>query len=214
MSKKIIFGLISGLWLAAGSVLAQSGEVSESFHLETQVLELQSSVGGREEFEAVQSGDIKLEAATVDADQDGAIDFYSSDADFDDRREFVDALIKEAKTGDENIVAVEISDEETTIRYKRPAKLFGIIPVAYTHAFTLDGKGNLSHGRPWWLMFAADDAADFELGVEAAFQHNQSNLDFLKLQSIIARQSRALQTLSNILKNRHEASMSAVRNMK
>lgn len=230
MIKKILSIAVSGLWLVAGVAGAHEGEV----HQAAQVLEAQSSVGGKAEFDAVQSGAVRLntkvrvdshaeaeKAESVSEAKDGPRFRFSWDSQADlgvDEQRAAEVALKlraeAAAKADTNIQGVEITPEEVTIDYRRPAKLFGFIPVAYSHAFTLDGKGQISHGRPWWLIFASDDAVDFELGVEAAFQHNQSNLDFLKLQNIIDRQDKILQTLSNILKTRHDVAMSAIRNMK
>lgn len=117
------------------------------------------------------------------------------------------------KTKDENIARAVAEPEKVEVRYKRPAKLFGFLPVAYQHAFTLDGKGQLSHGRPWWLIFATDDAAQFGDDVKKAYQNNQSNLEFLKLQNIIQRQLKALEILTNVLKAQNDAAQSSIQNI-
>ena len=137
-----------------------------------------------------------------------------------------DADQKEAIAKKVDVVAGKVFGMETALRnvtvepnsvsvsVERPAKLLGFIPVAYEHAFTIDDKGKVSQGKPWWLIFATNDSVDFTKGVEAAFQHNQSNLDFTKFQDIVERQSQAFQTLSNVLKAAHETAMNAIRNIK
>ncbi len=134
-----------------------------------------------------------------------------------EKKEAVDNLEKNAKSvtdADENIVSAEISPEEVKVSYKRPAKLFGFIPVAYYHAFTVDGKGNVSHGTPWWLAFATDDASTFGADVAEVFQHNQSDLRFIKMQTVMEQQLQRFSALSNVMKARHEAAMNSIRNMK
>ncbi len=184
-------------------------------------------VGGRAEMEKFNNKNLQ----TADLDRDGAEDVVVSETsrqtpkrDFGDRvqirgwdpdrKEALEAKLKLITDKDENIAKAEVEQEKIKISYRRPAKLLGFIPVAYYHAFTMDGKGNISHGKPWWLALASSDANDFASEVSAAFQNNQSNLDFLRLQDLVARQSRAFEILSNILKTRHDVAMNAIRNMK
>lgn len=131
-----------------------------------------------------------------------------------DRKEAIEQRVKKVVEADPNIAKSEIEEGKIKISYRRPAKLFGFIPVAYYHAFTMDGKGNLAQGKPWWLALATSDAKQFADDVSAAYQNNQSNLDFLRLQDLVARQSRAFEVLSGILKVRHDSAMNAIRNMK
>ncbi|TSC83032.1 MAG: hypothetical protein G01um101419_304 [Parcubacteria group bacterium Gr01-1014_19] len=131
-----------------------------------------------------------------------------------DRKEAIEAKVKLVTEKDENIAKAEVEEDKIEISYRRPAKLLGFIPVAYYHAFMMDGKGNISSGTPWWLAFAKSDADAFSEDVKYVFQNNQTNLEFLRLQDAVARQSRAFEVLSNILKTRHDVAMNAIRNMK
>lgn len=134
-----------------------------------------------------------------------------------EKKELVEDFEKniEAVAGaDGNIVSAEVTPDAIKVSYKRPAKLFGFIPVAYYHAFTVDGKGNVAQGHPWWLAFAADDAATFGPDVAEVFQHNQSDLRFIKMQTMMEQQLQRFSALSNVMKSRHEAAMNSIRNMK
>ena len=231
--------VLTGVAFAHGDAAHEEAQAIESLTVyeEAQAIGELQSVGGKAEYDAVQSGRAELRVQTGDVTADGRADVEVTSAPatspsgvsyrfiWDSRSELgesdqmaaevaLEARAEAIAEQDPNVRSVEVRQDSVTVEYRRPAKLFGFIPVAYRHAFTLDGKGQLSHGRPWWLIFATDDAVDFELGVEAAFQHNQSNLDFLKLQDLMNRQSHALQTLSNVLKAQHEVAMNAIRNMR
>lgn len=122
--------------------------------------------------------------------------------------------IKATAEADENIASIEIKPEKIEMQYRRPAKLFGFIPVAYYHAFTIDDKGNVAQGHPWWLAFAKDDADSFGSDAKYVFQNNQSDLRFIKMQTAIEQQVQRFNALSNVLKTRHEAAMNSIRNIK
>ncbi len=196
------------------------------------------TVGGRVELEKFNAGSGGTAPATINTSHSNIKNIQAADLDGDgsaervlptvnkrtasvivrgwdpDRKEAIEAKIKLITDKDENIAKAEVAEDKIEISYRRPAKLLGFIPVAYYHAFTMDGKGNISHGKPWWLAFATNDADEFTADVSATFQNNQSNLDFLRLQDLVARQSRAFEVLSSILKARHEAAMNSIRNMK
>lgn len=131
-----------------------------------------------------------------------------------DKKAIIEARVKEVADKDENIASAEVDTDKVEIQYRRQAKLFGFIPVAYYHAFTVDGKGNISHGTPWWLALAKDDASTFGADVKYIFQHNQSDLRYIKMPTDIEQQTQRFNALINILKARHDASQQAVSNLK
>ncbi|MDO8466672.1 MAG: hypothetical protein Q7S83_00860 [bacterium] len=126
----------------------------------------------------------------------------------------MEANVKATVEADENISSITIAPDKIEMAYRRPAKLFGFIPVAYQHAFTVDEKGNVAQGHPWWLMFAKDDADNFGSDVKYIFQNNQTDLVFIKMQTIMQQQMQRFSALSNVMKSRHEAAMNSIRNMK
>lgn len=243
MNKLINFSVISSL-LVANLAFAHVEERTEAVeNISTQVdINTATEFGGSENMDVqpagtksdyektqtgsadlrVQSGDItgdKTEKQTITVTNEGRDRLriepnlkviWDSGADVGS----LELRAKDVAEKDENIRSVEVRQDSVKVVYRRPAKLFGFIPVAYYHAFTLDGKGQLAHGRPWWLIFARSDVQDFEKNVKAAFQNNQSNLDFLKLQDAVQKQSRALEVLSNVLKTSHDTAMSVIRNLK
>lgn len=131
-----------------------------------------------------------------------------------DKKTAIEARVKEATDKDENIASAEVDNDKIEVQYRRPVKLFGFIPVAYYHAFTVDGKGNIAQGHPWWLIFATGDATAFGADAQADFQNNQSNLRFIKAPTELELQTQRFSALVEILKTRHDASQQAVSNVK
>lgn len=134
-----------------------------------------------------------------------------------EKKELIENLEKNAAAtveADENIAELQVSPDKIEMKYKRSAKLFGFIPVAYHHAFTVDDKGNVAQGHPWWLALAKDDADNFGSDVKYVFQYNESELRFIKAPTAMEWQIQRFSSLSNIMKTRHEAMMNSIRNIK
>ncbi len=131
-----------------------------------------------------------------------------------EKKAIIEARIKAVTDKDENIVSAEVDTDKVEVQYRRPAKLFGFIPVAYYHAFTVDGKGNIAQGHPWWLIFATGDADVFGADVDHIFQHNQSDLRWIKAPTELELQTQRFSALTDILKTRHDASQQAVSDLK
>ncbi|MEK7641038.1 MAG: hypothetical protein AAB389_03520 [Patescibacteria group bacterium] len=126
----------------------------------------------------------------------------------------IEKNVKATAEADENIGSITIAPDKIEMTYRRPAKLFGFIPVAYYHAFTVDDKGNVAQGHPWWLMFAKDDADNFGSDVKYVFQHNQSDLRFIKMQTVMEQQMQRFSALSNILKTKHDTVKNSISNIR
>ncbi len=69
-----------------------------------------------------------------------------------------------AKTVAYNNATVDVvstSDNQVAVTYKRPAKLFGFIPVHVKETVKVDvnaeGTASVSVGKSWWAFLAADD---------------------------------------------------------
>ncbi len=131
-----------------------------------------------------------------------------------DKKAAIEARVKEATDKDENIASAEVDNDKIEVQYRRPVKLFGFIPVAYYHAFTVDGKGNIAQGHPWWLIFATGDATAFSADVQADFRNNQSGLRWIKTPTELELQIQRFSALIEILKTRHDASQQAVSSLK
>lgn len=191
------------------------------------MVDVQTSVGGRAELEQFNSAERLLPTVnkkTVDASSERVLPTVNKrvakvtvrgwDAEKKEEVANMEKNVKAAADADENIASIEIRPEKIEMTYRRPAKLLGFIPVAYYHAFTVDDKGNVAQGHPWWLAFAKDDADNFGSDVKYVFQNNQSDLRFIKMQTLIEQQVQRFSSLSNVMKTRHDVAMNAIRNMK
>ncbi len=176
------------------------------------------NVGGQEELQKFNAGvgaEVKnASRQTPKKDFGDRVRVRGWDAEKKGLVDNLEANTKSVAEADENIVSAEISPEEIKVSYKRPAKLFGFIPVAYYHAFTVDDKGNVSNGKPWWLIFATNDGVSFGSEVTEVFQHNQSDLVFIKMQTIMEQQMQRFSALSNVLKTKHDTVKNSINNIR
>lgn len=190
------------------------------------VVDVQTSVGGRAELEQFNSAERVLPTVNKKTDassqrvlptvnkREAKVVVRGWDAEKKEEVANMEKNVKATTDADENIASIEIRPEKIEMTYRRPAKLFGFIPVAYYHAFMVDDKGNVAQGHPWWLAFAKDDADNFGSDVKYIFQNNQSDLRFIKMQTLIEQQMQRFSSLSNVMKTRHDTAMNAIRNMK
>lgn len=158
----------------------------------------------------------KREASAPSVSERARVEVRGWDA---EKKENVDNLQKNTEAAvdaDENIENVDISPDGVKLEYKDSAKLFGFIPVAFSHAFTVDGKGNVASGHPWWLIFAttATSTDSFESETIHIFQHNESDLRYIKQPTQIELMGHYFQSLIDILKAQHEAAKSIIQNIK
>ena len=130
---------------------------------------------------------------------------------------------------DENVENVAIGEEGVQISYRQPAKFLGIFSSSLVMRAEADKEGRVKVRFPWYgFLFrkhvsAIDVQVDAEKEVTSIKQTMQTQvkegasdqeLEAIRLQETMNRQSRILQTLSNIMKASHDTAMSVIRNMK
>ncbi len=116
----------------------------------------------------------------------------------------------EAKAeGDENISEVDIAPDHVDVGYQHSAKLFGIFPMTMNLHAVVDKDGNLKINAPWYRFLTTSDFGAFSAAVQADFQAQQGSLKTFKVQDLLQRQAQYFNSLTNILKTRHDASQQA-----
>lgn len=122
---------------------------------------------------------------------------------------------------DENIEEVTISDESVSVGYTTTVKLLGFIPVKTSQKATVtfgDGErgtnseelGRVKVVMPWWHVFGRKTVRphDLKAAIEEELAVENVTLNFAQVRA------RAFQTLSNIMKTKHDTAKSAINNIR
>lgn len=115
---------------------------------------------------------------------------------------------------DENISRAEVTPEKVEIAYKRPVKLFGFLPMTMNLRAVVDKDGNLKMHKPWYSFLTTSEVDAFSAAVEADFKAQQDNLKTFKIQDLLQRQAQYFQSLTNILKTRHDTVKNSIGNIR
>ncbi len=127
-----------------------------------------------------------------------------------EKKQEIAAKIEAQASADENMKAADISEDEVAIDYSEPAKLFGVIPTNLGFTISADASGRVKVRFPWYRFLFGLGANDVASDAMHVYQRNQTDLEFLKVQQDTSvRQSGIFTALSNILKTRHDAAVSA-----
>ena len=154
----------------------------------------------------MQTGDVNSDGRTVSAPK-RSINIQVRGWDPENRSavEDFEKNIEVAASNDVNIRRVEVSPEEVSVDYARSAKLFGFLPITVNLHAVVDKDGNLKIRKPWYRFLTTSDIDEFSTALKAEFDANQEALLSLKIQDLLQKQSQYFQTLSALLKVRHEA---------
>ncbi len=129
-------------------------------------------------------------------------------------KDYLGALIQ----NDKNIQKVEILNNSTKLDYSSPAKLFGFIPIKYNMNINVAQNRKVEIKLPWYASFAKKDIDVSKLKEELESnlpnQTTDENLEFLAIQTKVQNLQQTIQTLSNILKTKHDAALNAIRNIR
>lgn len=92
------------------------------------------------------------------------------------------------------------SNNNVTIHYSQPAKLFGIFPATLSGQVDVDANGNTTIHLPWWGMFYSKNTANVQASVAAAVMNVQAS-GGTSLQTsarVIGAATEALQAQANV----------------
>ncbi|MDP2676952.1 MAG: hypothetical protein Q8O83_04695 [bacterium] len=121
---------------------------------------------------------------------------------------------------DENMEDVAIGEEGVQITYRIPAKLFGIFEknikadISVGNAGARDPEGRVKIKFPWYSFFYRIPDAVSGSVLTTDIDSGLSSLEGERFQHAVQAQARLFQTISNVLKTKHDVAMNAIRNLK
>lgn len=117
---------------------------------------------------------------------------------------------------DPNIAEVEIEDGVVSIDYLEPAKLFGFIPFGLRTTAVgdvdADGATEVKVKFPWYHIFAKKliPIDDIEAGIKAELEQ----FELTRLQTLHAQMAKMLQTISEVMKTKHDTVKNSIGNIR
>ncbi len=120
---------------------------------------------------------------------------------------------------DPNIVDASITQDTAAITYQENAKLFGFIPMKIKVKTSIDAQGQVHVDYPWYARIAKTNMAQIQSAIDAAKDKidtlgELSAQDQLKLQLVLDRQQKMIDTLSEIMKKASDTAAGIVGNLK
>lgn len=118
----------------------------------------------------------------------------------DDLQLLVEAVVE----ADPNIKLIKLVPTETEVDYSYRGRLFGVIPVRPILRATVDGKGEVRVKYPWYEMFVRRTTVVADADLSSETKAKLAGVDpALRLDT----QAKAVVALSNVLKAKHEVSV-------
>jgi hypothetical protein len=117
---------------------------------------------------------------------------------------------------DPNIENIVITEKMVALDYRFPAKLFGFINIDYTYHAEVDEFGRIKVKLPWYLFLTQNNAGDVTSDLEERLSSvgDDAQLANIDLQNSLQKQQQTFQTISNVMKARHDIAMAAIRNIR
>ncbi len=82
-------------------------------------------------------------------------------------RSDLESFITASAQNDENFQSASSSNDEVSLRYKEPAKLFGFLPISLSTNVKADANGNVKVHYPWYRFLVALQDSDLQSKIEA-----------------------------------------------
>lgn len=113
---------------------------------------------------------------------------------------------------DEQIQKIVIN-EGVLVEYEQPAKFLGFIDITYTATAEVDKLGRLKVQFPFWLFLTQNNSREIETELQDRLAEDEllANID---LQNILQKQQQTLQTISNVMKAKHDTIKAVLRNVR
>ncbi len=120
------------------------------------------------------------------------------------KKEEVSTKLQTALENNPQIKSLEVSENSVLVNYGATAKILGFIPVTMPIEVTADANAKVMVKFPWWKFIATSDFSHSADDINAIFQHNQTDLEFLTKQAPEDRQVIIFTTISNALKANYD----------
>lgn len=121
--------------------------------------------------------------------------------------ELAEALVQ----SDKSVLNIETGESGFRMVYRHRAKLLGFIPLSYKLDTTVDARGQVHTGKPWWLFLASDHAAEIAQQLQDRVIEDKLILgNLLKIQDLRERGQAIMEELATIARYAHEVHASNV----
>lgn len=121
-------------------------------------------------------------------------------------------LVGAITLSDKNIKKVSFNQEEITIKYIQPAKLFGFIPMSLTAKVELSKKNKVKVKFPWYTFLTKNNAKEVKKEIDVLSFSWGAATD--KKDTDLKERARRFQTISNLLKAKHDVMAAIIQNIK
>jgi len=126
-------------------------------------------------------------------------------------RAHLEELAKALVQSDKSVVHIETGESGLRMVYRHRAKLLGFIPLSYKLDTTVDARGQVHTGKPWWLFLASDNAAEIAQQLQDRVIEDKLILgNLLKVQDLHERGQEIMEVLATIARYAHEVHTSNV----
>lgn len=131
-----------------------------------------------------------------------------------DKREAVRVKVQAEVDATPKMKSVAISEDMVEVDYSAPGKLLGIFPMDFNLHVWADSQAWVKVKFPWYRFLLKTEFANTAELLNGVFQHNQTNLEFLKSRASEDRQVEIFVKISNSLKIMHEMSKPIISNIR
>ena len=126
-------------------------------------------------------------------------------------RAHLEELAKALVQSDKSVVHIETGESGLRMVYRHRAKLLGFIPLSYKLDTTVDARGQVHIGKPWWLFLASDHAAEIAQQLQNRVIEDKLILgNLLKVPDLHERGQSIMEVLAAIARHAYDAHTSNV----
>ncbi len=129
----------------------------------------------------------------------------------DARKQEIAEKIKAQVESDSQIDSVDISEDAVVMGYFTPAKLLGFIPWRMRLNVSADANARVKIKFPWYRFLIRSNFSNASDNINAVFQNNQTDLEFLTSRPSQEKQVEIFIKMSDAM---HQMSMSIIGNIK
>lgn len=124
-------------------------------------------------------------------------------------REHLEEYAKALVQTDNRVRRVEIGESGVRMVYRQKAKFLGLVPLSYYLETTIDARGKLHIGKPWWLFLAPDRAKDIEQNLQSLIIEDKLILgNLMKISDVKERGLAVIEMLVSITRKVYESQTS------
>lgn len=131
-----------------------------------------------------------------------------------DKKEAILGKIQATLENNPEIKMADVDEDSVEIKYSAPGKFLGLFPMNFNLNVSADSEARVKVKFPWHRFLLKTEFSNTAELLNGVFQHNQTDLEFLKSKASEDRQVEIFITISNSLKIMHEMSKSIIGNIK